>query len=58
MALKKIEEGLGLKIYNLGTGRGTSVLEMIASMEKASGKKVAIFIINENIHDLNNLYFK
>ena len=34
MALKKIEEGLGLKIYNLGTGRGTSVLEMIAAMEK------------------------
>lgn len=40
MALKKIEEGLGLKIYNLGTGNGTSVMEMIAAMEKASGKKI------------------
>lgn len=39
-ALKKIEEGLGLKVYNLGTGKGTSVLEMIAAMEKATGKKV------------------
>lgn len=24
--------------YNLGTGRGTSVLEMVAAFEKGSGK--------------------
>ena len=27
-------------VYNLGTGRGYSVLEMIAAMEKASGKPI------------------
>jgi UDP-glucose 4-epimerase len=30
----------GCTIYNLGTGRGTSVLEMVAAFEKASGKVV------------------
>jgi UDP-glucose 4-epimerase len=29
---------IGCAIYNLGTGRGTSVLEMVAAFEKASGK--------------------
>ncbi len=32
--------GIGCKIYNLGTGKGYSVLEMVAALEKASGKKV------------------
>lgn len=29
---------LGCTAYNLGTGRGASVLEMVAAFEKASGK--------------------
>jgi UDP-glucose 4-epimerase len=29
-----------LDVFNFGTGRGTSVLELIDAMEKASGKKV------------------
>jgi len=28
----------GCTAYNLGTGRGTSVLEMVTAFEKASGK--------------------
>lgn len=40
LALKKIGQGLGLKVYNVGTGNGTSVLEMIAAMEKATGNKI------------------
>lgn len=28
----------GCEVYNLGTGKGTSVLEMVAAFEKASGK--------------------
>jgi hypothetical protein len=31
----------GCAVYNLGTGRGTSVLEMVAAFEKASGKVVS-----------------
>lgn len=41
-ALEKIEkEGKGLYIYNLGTGTGYSVLDMVKVFEKVTGKKVA-----------------
>ncbi len=36
-ALKKIEENAGFCVYNLGTGKGSSVLEIINSFEKATG---------------------
>ncbi len=36
-ALKKIKEKAGLCIYNLGTGNGVSVLELVRSFEKANG---------------------
>ena len=39
-ALKKLQDSPGLKTYNLGTGNGYSVLEVIRSMEKASGKTI------------------
>ncbi|MBQ9136910.1 MAG: UDP-glucose 4-epimerase GalE [Lachnospiraceae bacterium] len=39
-ALKKIEEKAGLCIYNLGTGNGYSVLDVIKNFEAATGKKV------------------
>ena len=39
-AIKKLEENPGLVVYNLGTGRGTSVLELIAAFEKANGVKI------------------
>eukprot|EP00659_Diplonema_papillatum_P017188 gene17188-26391_t len=34
----------GLFTFNLGSGVGTSVLEMIAAMEKASGKKIPYIV--------------
>ena len=40
-ALKKLAEKPGLKIYNLGSGKGYSVLDMVKALEKASGKKVS-----------------
>nr|XP_023410121.1 UDP-glucose 4-epimerase isoform X2 [Loxodonta africana] len=39
-ALRKLKEQCGCRIYNLGTGTGYSVLQMVHAMEKASGKKV------------------
>ncbi|MBW7457995.1 UDP-glucose 4-epimerase GalE, partial [Paenibacillus sepulcri] len=39
-ALGRILDSSGLNIYNLGTGRGSSVLEMIAAFEKATGTHV------------------
>lgn len=40
LALKKLSENPGLVIYNLGTGKGTSVLEMVKAYEKATGIKI------------------
>ncbi len=39
-ALKKIWENAGLCIYNLGTGNGYSVLDVIKNFEEATGVKI------------------
>ena len=39
-ALKNLEQNPGLRIYNLGAGKGFSVLEIVEAFEKASGKNV------------------
>lgn len=39
-ALKKIEEKAGVKVYNLGTGNGYSVLDMVKAFGKACGKEI------------------
>lgn len=39
-ALDRLQDNPGMVIYNLGTGRGYSVLEMIRAFETASGRKI------------------
>ena len=39
-ALAKLKKGSGLSVYNLGTGRGTSVLEVVRNFEEATGVKI------------------
>lgn len=39
-ALKKLKEDCGLVIYNLGTGTGYSVLEIVNAFEKVIGRKI------------------
>ncbi len=51
-ALKKINDNSGLSIYNLGTGHGYSVLEMIKAFEKASGKTVSYKITSRRPGDI------
>lgn len=44
-ALKLFEQGdCGLRVYNLGTGKGVSVLEMISAFSKAVGKEIPYVI--------------
>ncbi|KAM0825912.1 hypothetical protein ACQ4PT_069221 [Festuca glaucescens] len=45
-ALQKLFENssIGCEAYNLGTGKGTSVLEIVHAFEKASGKKIPLII--------------
>lgn len=39
----------GCEVYNLGTGKGTSVLEMVTAFEKASGKVPFTILIIQDI---------
>ena len=39
-AVAKLRENPGLKIYNLGTGKGSSVLDVIHTFEEATGVKI------------------
>lgn len=56
-ALEKLDkEQEGIFIYNLGTGHGTSVLEMVNAFEKATGKKVPYKIAPRRAGDLAEYY--
>ncbi len=46
----------GVLIYNLGSGKGTSVFEMIKAFEKASGKKLPYKIVGRRPGDLAEMY--
>jgi len=46
----------GVQVYNLGTGKGTSVLEMVAAFEKASGEKLPYTIVDRRAGDLPCLF--
>ncbi len=46
----------GVLIYNLGSGRATSVLEMVKAFEKASGEKLAYKITERRDGDLAEFY--
>ena len=56
-ALDKIDkEGQGIYIYNLGTGTGYSVLDMVNAFEKSTGKKVNYRITDRRPGDIAVCY--
>ena len=55
-ALKKLETGCGLFVCNLGTGRGTSVLEVLHAYEKACGKTLPYVVDPRRPGDLPAFY--
>lgn len=55
-ALQKLESNPGLVIYNLGTGKGSSVLDMIKAFEEASGQKVPYKITERRPGDVASCY--
>lgn len=55
-ALKKIEEKAGLCIYNLGTGHGYSVLDIVRNFEEASGVKIPYVIKERRAGDIATCY--
>jgi len=55
-ALEKLQEGPGLLTYNLGTGQGYSVLEMISAFEKMSGQSIPYKIASRREGDIAICY--
>ncbi len=55
-ALKKIEEKAGLCIYNLGTGTGYSVLDMVKNFEAVNGVKIPYTIKPRRPGDIATCY--
>lgn len=51
-ALNGVSQKTGLHIYNLGTGKGTSVLQMSAAFEKASSKQIQYKIFDRRPGDI------
>ncbi|WGE33257.1 UDP-glucose 4-epimerase GalE [Actinobacillus genomosp. 1] len=55
-ALDKHQDDAGLHIYNLGTGIGYSVLDMITAFEKANDIKVPYQIVARRAGDIDSYY--
>ena len=55
-ALKKIEDKSGLSIYNLGTGQGYSVLDLVKNFEEATGVKIPYVIKPRRPGDIATCY--
>ena len=54
-AIKALEPGK-ISVYNLGTGDGSTVLEMIDAFDKASGEKLPYKIAERRTGDLAEIY--
>lgn len=55
-ALRRLQDAPGVLTCNLGTGRGYSVLEMVAAFEAASGKPVPYEIVARRPGDIATCY--
>ena len=55
-ALDKLNANCGLVTYNLGTGNGYSVLDMIKAFSKASGKEIPYKIVERRCGDVAKCY--
>lgn len=55
-ALNKLNEKCGLKIYNLGTGKGYSVLDLVKNFEEATGVKIPYVIKDRRPGDIATCY--
>lgn len=55
-ALKKVKENAGLCIYNLGTGVGYSVLDLVKTFEETTGVKIPYVIKERRAGDIDANY--
>jgi len=57
-SLEAIEKNPGVSIYNLGTGKGYSVLDVVKAFEKATGIKISCKITERRPGDSAEVYAK
>lgn len=55
-ALEKLNEKTGVLVYNLGTGKGYSVMEMLKAFEKVCGKPIKYKIMDRRPGDIATCY--
>ena len=55
-AIDKIKENPGVKVYNLGTGKGYSVLDVIKNFSEASGIDIPYVITDRRAGDIAECY--
>ncbi len=55
-SIKKLEENPGLLTYNLGTGEGYSVLDLVKAFEKVNNIKIPYKIIDRRPGDIDMCY--
>ena len=55
-ALKAIEKNCGVEVYNLGTGKGYSVLEIVKAFEAVNGVKIPYVIDPRRPGDIATCY--
>ncbi|WP_081824298.1 UDP-glucose 4-epimerase GalE [Paenibacillus sp. UNC451MF] len=55
-ALDKVSASTGVEAYNLGTGRGYSVLDMVAAFESVTGKSIPYKITERRPGDIGVCY--
>ncbi|MCI8633318.1 MAG: UDP-glucose 4-epimerase GalE [Lachnospiraceae bacterium] len=55
-ALEKLEERPGVEVYNLGTGKGYSVFDVIHAYEKACGKELPYQVVGRRAGDIAFCY--
>ncbi len=51
-ALQKLSSDPGYLVYNLSTGRGSSVLEVVAAFERACGKEIPVKLLDRRPGDV------
>lgn len=55
-ALEKVTDTKGIDTYNLATGNGYSVLQVIEAFRKASGRKIAYQLVERRAGDIATCY--
>ena len=58
LTINKLSQNPGLVIYNLGTGKGSSVLDIVKAFEKAYGNKIPYQIVGRREGDVPVNYAK